>query len=197
MKVRFFTTIEKFLKRDISLTISLLYIVLIAIGMLFKVSFYMFFYINIVEYSDISDFLLAPFRDPIILIMTIGSVLFLYAFNILDDWMEKHTPRLYESFYYGFDKEKYQAWFAMKGMAIMIVTYIGLFAYFYGSYSAKSIKKSNVSTVSISFKDNKFEPSDTLIYMGKTNGYVFLYKKNTNQTAIFPMSDVLKMETNK
>lgn len=197
MKVRFFTTIGKFLQRDISLTISILYIVLVAIGMLFKAIFYAFFHINIVEYSDISDFLLAPFRDPIILIMSIGTVLFFHALNIFDNWMEVKAPRINALFYYGFDKEKYQAWFSMKGMATMIVTYTVLFAYVYGSFSSKNIKKSYVSTVVVSFKDNKFEPTDTLIYVGKTNTFTFFYKRNDKQTVVVPLSDVLKMETNK
>ncbi len=39
--------------------------------------------------------------------------------------------------------------------------------------------------------------TDTLIYIGRTNGYVFLYNRTKKQTDVVPMGDILKIEVTK
>ena len=58
--------------------LSVFYILLIGVGMLFSYSKYSQFGINIFQYSEIFDFLVTPFRDLIILGVTIFTVLISY-----------------------------------------------------------------------------------------------------------------------
>jgi hypothetical protein len=197
MKVQIFKAVQDFLKQDFNTSISAGYICLVVIGMLFQAFLYLLFNINIVQYSDISDFLLAPFRDPKILIFTGISVFLIFCFTIFDNWLSDVFPRFYDLMFMGIDRTKYEAWYSIKGATLVIVAYIMLAAYFYGVWESEAIRKTMDSKTQLTFKDNKFEATDTLIYIGKTNGYVFLYNRTKKQTDVVPMNDVLKIEVNK
>ena len=197
MKYTFFNSVSKFLQKDISLSLTLSYVALVAIGIIFNSAYYLFFRINIIQYSDISDFLLAPFRDPFILIFTIGTIVFLHYNNIFDNWLEENHPKIHQSFYMGLDKEKFQQWYASKGMVLAIISYTCLVSGFYGIFQFNKVKKGKRDYTHVIMKDNKFEPTDTLYFIGKNNGFVFLYNKNKQQTNAIPMSDVLRIEVDK
>lgn len=198
MKITFFKSIAQFLKKDISLALSLSYIALIAIGIIFNSAYYLFFRINIIQYSDISDFLLAPFRDPFILIFTIGTIVFVHYNNIFDHWLEEKHPEIHQVFYKGLDKEKFQKWYSSSnGMSLVIVFYVCSIAMLYARFQATKVKDGENNYIHVVTKDNKFEPSDTLYFVGKNNGFTFLYNKSKKQTNIIPMSDVLRIEVDK
>ena len=108
MKITFFKSTAAFLQKDISLSLSITYVVLVAIGIIFNGAYYLCFRINVISYSDISDFLMAPFRDMFILIFTIATVFSIYYLNVFDEWLERKYPKLHDSMYMGFDKDKYQ-----------------------------------------------------------------------------------------
>jgi len=66
--------------------LSVFYLLLVGIGMLFSYEKYSRFGINIFQYSDIFDFLLTPFRDLYIFIFSfasIGIVFLIYTINKL------------------------------------------------------------------------------------------------------------------
>ena len=197
MKYTFFNSVSKFLQKDISLSLTLSYVALVAIGITFNSAYYICFRINIIQYSDISDFLLAPFRDPFILIFTIGTIVFLHYNNIFDNWLEEKHPKIHQRLYIGLDKEKFQQWYASKGMVFVIVLYVYFVALLYGIFQSNKVKKGESDYICVIMKDNHFEPTDTLYFVGKNNGFTFLYNKNKKQTNIIPMSDVLRIEVDK
>lgn len=51
--------------------VTLSYLALVAIGMFHSVLGYRHFGINILDYAEASDFLLAPFRDPMVMVVTV------------------------------------------------------------------------------------------------------------------------------
>ena len=194
MKENILETISNFLKKDFNSSLSVGYLSLVFVGMLFQGALYALFGINIVQYSDISDFLLAPFRNPTIILFTIFTIIFIYFFTIFDNWIDKSYPRFYVLLLMGVDRTKYKNWYIDKGVLLVFLVYVCLAATFYGSLGYKTIKNTTNSRTQLTFKDNKFVPSDTLIYIGKTNAYVFLYNRTKKQTDVVPIADVLKME---
>jgi hypothetical protein len=198
MKDTFFKDASKFLRKDINVTLSLSYIVLVAIGMTFDATYYAEFDINIVAFSDISDFLLSPFRDPFILIFVVGTSFFIFATLLFNDWLEDKYPKIYNIMFMGINRETYDDWYKRyNGTASILLLYIFFIAKIYGFFKADKVYKGNSQPMHIVFKDNKFSETDTLQYVGKTNGYTFLLNKNKKQVEIVPMSDVLRLELNK
>ncbi len=193
MKVQFWQKISTLLKHDLSMSLTLGYLVLIVVGMIFNSFYYTSLGFNIFNYSDISDFLLAPFRDPNILLFLLISISFIYVLSLLDDYLERTFPKLYSKLLLGLDKERYQDWYSVKGYAMLTILYVFFAAQIYSTFKFKEIKDATVSSTKVMLKDNKFEPTDTLIYAGKTNSFVFLYLRNKAETAIIPAADVLQL----
>lgn len=82
----------------------LAYAAMVAIGMLFEYHRYKIFGINIFQYADIFDFLIAPFKD-----FNIISALLLIAFSLsightLDKIMKK-WPKFYDIVNFGITKK--------------------------------------------------------------------------------------------
>ena len=62
--------------KEIQTVITASYIIAVGIGMLFNYQKYSEFEINIFNYSDVFDFLIAPFSDFYILLFASASILF-------------------------------------------------------------------------------------------------------------------------
>lgn len=61
----------KLLADHLGTGLTLSYLALVAIGMFHSVLGYRHFGINILDYAEASDFLLAPFRDPMVMVVTV------------------------------------------------------------------------------------------------------------------------------
>lgn len=59
---------------------TLSYLALVAIGMFHSVLGYRHFGINILDYAEASDFLLAPFRDPMVMVVTVLPAVLAWAY---------------------------------------------------------------------------------------------------------------------
>ena len=75
--------------RHEGIAFTLAYIALAAIGMIHLAAFYTEFRINVLEFADVSDLLLAPFRDPFVVLV---SLLPIPVFAILI-WLERTATR--------------------------------------------------------------------------------------------------------
>lgn len=60
--------------------LTLSYLALVAIGMFHSVLGYRHFGINILDYAEASDFLLAPFRDPMVMVVTVLPAVLAFAY---------------------------------------------------------------------------------------------------------------------
>ncbi len=60
--------------------LTLGYLALVAIGMFHSVLGYRHFGINILDYAEASDFLLAPFRDPMVMVVTVLPAVLAWAY---------------------------------------------------------------------------------------------------------------------
>lgn len=80
--------------------VSFGYIILIVLGMIFESIYYAQFGINIFNYSGILDFLLVPFRRPIVLGILMGVYLFIYLyFFVLNKFLLKKTPKFHNKLF--------------------------------------------------------------------------------------------------
>jgi hypothetical protein len=73
--------------------VTLSYLALVAIGMFHSVLGYRHFGINILDYAEASDFLLAPFRDPMVMIVTVLPAVLAWAYL---RFVERYSTRARE-----------------------------------------------------------------------------------------------------
>ena len=84
--------------------ITLGYLTVVIIGMMFDYDYYKRFNINIFEYADVLDFLLAPVKSITLMLFAFTTVILVLIFFRLDKlWLAKF-PKTYKRFNFGMDK---------------------------------------------------------------------------------------------
>ena len=165
--------------------ISFCYILMVGIGMLFNYQKFAAFGINIFDYADILDFLIAPFADYRIVIFAFLSTLIPWFLFRLDSIWRKKAARSYRIFSFGLVKFK---WFDKSrliafGFLFLLYLYIG--AKSYGENAKNRILEQD--KISVEFVDNEIEKG---IAIGKTKEMLFLYQNET--VKIIPLTGLVK-----
>lgn len=73
--------------------LTLSYLALVAVGMFHSVLGYRHFGINILDYAEASDFLLAPFRDPLVMVVTVLPAVLAWGYL---RFFERYSARVRE-----------------------------------------------------------------------------------------------------
>jgi hypothetical protein len=176
-----------------TLLITLAYLTLTAVGLVYDAWLYMYFRINIIEYSETSDFLLAAVRTPLVIILSILPVLILWALTSLRRRARRAFPR--------YDKwsKRYQGtlWDMDSPRArgpigfVFVVVYAILFTQLYALRVADNIKAGRGRVVKVEMiVPGSVPTTDTTLLVGTTGKFVFLYNPRSNQTRIVPFENV-------
>ena len=172
-------------KIDIQTYFSLGYLLIVIVGMLFDYSYYDKFSINIFEYADILDFLLAPAKNPMLVVFAIGSVVVVLIFFRLDKiWMEK-WPKAYSRFNFGMSvnwSKRYRPF--MIGFSLL--AYLYLASSFYGDRAYKIFEKKPKS-IELIFDSGKTINGNLI---GKNSDYIFLMTADSTVKALPVASEV-------
>jgi len=161
--------------KEFQTILSVFYLLLVMIGMFFSYSKYSQFGINIFQYSDISDFLLTPFRDTIIFIFSFITVLVVYLVYKFKNKFSK--------FNFGLLKSK-----PILSIIVMFFIFLIIFSEKYGEMNKNRIlTKPNIIEITLT---NGISKKGNLI--GKNNGYIFLLEKE-NEVNIYPISNSINI----
>jgi len=162
--------------------LSVFYILLIGVGMLFSYSKYSQFGINIFQYSEIFDFLVTPFRDLTVLGVTVFTILMSYLIYKSDRLIKHKFPKFYSSkFNFGLMKS-----YPIIAVIISFVLYLYIFSETYGKFNKRHfLEKPN--TISIQLLNNEIK-SGKLI--GKNNGYIFMMIND--EIKVYPINNSVK-----
>lgn len=157
------STINKL--KEPQILISLLYALAVGIGMIFNYSKYKLYGINIFDYADLTDFLLAPFSDLTILFSSISLLIFAFIFYYLDAAIKAKYPKFYDFNF--LKKVKYANLSALITLAVFI-TAITVFAKQYSKKQFKNIDQEK--NITIQTKNNIIKGK----YLGKTKDVLFV-----------------------
>lgn len=155
--------------KELQTLITLSYVIAIGMGMLFNYNKYSEFGINVFEYSNVFDFLIAPFSDLNIVLFSVSAILVVYLFIVFDAFWKKKWPKSYSFAYFGVDKK---AWFEVYRNIIFglcFIIYLFISAKSYGRYSKEKILQ--LPDITIKMVDNEIKTGKPI---GKTNDVIFL-----------------------
>lgn len=158
--------------KEFQTILSASYVLMVAIGMLFNYYKYSQFGINIFQYADILDFLIAPFVDYFILIFSIFSVILPILFFRFDLLLKEKFPKFYSKSNLGLDKKPWFNTFRIIAFTFVAIFYFFLSANLYGKITKKMILKKPAITVK--YVDNEIKKG---IIIGKTKEILFLYSE--------------------
>ncbi|MEJ7644967.1 MAG: hypothetical protein WKF87_10250 [Chryseolinea sp.] len=171
--------------KEIQTITTVCYILAVGIGMLFNFKKYDEFGINIFDYADVLDFLIAPFADVIIVIFTTISVLMAYLLFSLDVYLEKKYPASYARMSLGMHRKTWYALYRYVCTAAFCISYLYIFAGMYGRLKMKRINQQ--PEISLKFADNETARG---IVIGKTKDILFLL--TNEQVRAIPISSAVK-----
>jgi hypothetical protein len=176
-----------------TLLLTLGYLALTAVGLVYDAWLYAYFRINVVEYSETSDFLLAAVRTPLVIILSILPVLILWTITRVRRRARKMFPR-YDKFSKRYEGTVWDMENPRIGGPIgvvFVVIYAILFTQLYALRVADNIKAGRGRVVRVEMIVPGTVPTtDTTLLIGTTGKFVFLYDARANQTRIIPFENV-------
>ncbi len=149
--------------------LTVVYLVMVGVGMLYYHQKYSEFDINIFQYANIFYFLIAPFEDVFILFLCAVAVVLFLAGYALDGVIQKKMPRFYSVMSFGTDK---LSWFKKAQTASWMLTFVLLlivYSQIYGDRAKESVLESE--PISIEFSDGQSMRGKMI---GKTDSTLFL-----------------------
>ncbi len=183
--------------------LTLGYLLLVAIGMFHSVLGYGHFGINILDYAEASDFLLAPFRDPMVLLVTVlPAVLARWYVRTVDRYSTRAQARRRT-------EGKGRAWWesseATQARFKPLMPFFGAgLALFWVFVSASSYQRIVASramrgaghNVRLELTSGSVEagtPARPLVMVGATSRYLFLFRTAEWRTEVLPTENVLRI----
>lgn len=180
-------------EHDKTLFFTVSYLILTAIGMVFSVAYFLAFGINVLDYSQISDFILIAFKDPFYLIFSVLTVIFTTLIYYLNKWALVKFPKF---FLWQEKKMPYRQTgnYYFWGYVTVLLLYIPECAYVYATYKTKAIKNGKGDIVQVYLNATMQSPKPPYpMLVGTTSNFIFLYHPATKSTEIVPFNSVSKI----
>jgi len=173
-------TIQKIFKEHPALLVSALYVAASLIGMFYSWAYLGQFGINVFNYAQISDFLLASLKEPFTWGLVIIAVVLVLIDNASSRRVERKTTAKWLDWY---GSPKYR--FMNNFVAILVVL---LFLYSYAFAQARDTRDGDGKFVDVMFADSG--AATTALLLGTTGQFVFLYDEDTERVDIHPIENI-------
>jgi hypothetical protein len=179
------------------------YLALIAVGMFHNVMLYLRFRINILDFAEPSDFLLAPLRDPLVAVATVVPIL-------LIGWYLRYSERMGEQ-----SRRRRRAaglpiaWWETKEenverlqrqmvwlRPLTILLWVVASGLWYERRAADRIMMGDGERVTVETTDGAKQEGTAnrpLMLLGTTSRYLFLFRTDDWKTVILPTDNVLRI----
>lgn len=183
-----------FIRENLGLLLTLGYIYLTGIGMAYQARFYRSFGVNIFDFTDAADFLLAGVRDPLIVLMSLVPfpLAWLYI-SLVQVGAEVARRRLNQP---PPRRDGLLGHTLMKrlGVGMMLFTWVLAFVSGYGRQTARQLLlgKGRRVTVETTGPGDSLATRDATL-LGTTARYVFLFDAASNRTEIIPVENVRRL----
>ena len=173
-------TVQKIFKEHPALMVSAFYVAASVIGMFYSWAYLRHFGINVFNYAQISDFLLASLKEP----FTWGLVILAVVLVLIDNASSRRVGRKTTA--------KWLSWYGSPNyrfinnfVAILMVL---MFLYSYAFAQARDTRNGDGKFVDVMFADSG--AATTALLLGTTGQFVFLYDEDTERVDIHPIENI-------
>ena len=165
------------------------YLLLTLVGLSYELWFFKYFRINILEYVETSDFLLAALRTPLVVVLAVLPVLLVWLLVRGNEWLHRRFPR-----YASFDRRwQLKKPAARSGMwTVLILIYANFFIQNYAERETERIKAGHGREVGVELTSGAPFPSRTLL-LGTTSKFVLLYLPAEKKTHVIPIENLSRL----
>jgi hypothetical protein len=174
-----------FFLKEIQTISSVSYMLAVGIGMVFNYHKFAEFGINIFDYADVLDFLIAPFADVVIIVFTAASLAIAYLLFKLDVYWEKKFPNSYGKLSMGTHRKSWYKTYRYVSALSLFLFYLFVSAHLYGKLMKRKITRRPETTMR--YADNEVVKGITI---GKTQEIIFLLRDG--QVIAIPFTSAVK-----
>lgn len=192
-------TVPRWLKDNPGLVFSAVYLALSTIGLLYQFLFFRRFRLNVLEFSDATDFLMVVVREPLTVAMASLGLFFYwgYMWSVLrvselfyrrwPHW-RKDAAKLAEA------REKARR-MVPSAQAMFITVYAVLFTMLYSAWQSKRAREGEFPQVTVQFKVGAVERTEPFqaTLLGTTSRFVFLYRPETKRAEALPFDAIAQL----
>ncbi len=196
--------INVLLHQNPGLGVTLIYLAISLIGLMFSWSLFSEFDVNIFNFTEVSDFLLAALREPMTFVMA-GSALLV---TWLIDWLTMHESRYWKikspksTIAKAYVKSQKLSRHPVSRVFIFLL-YSYLFISIFGGWKAKQIKAGEGQVIRVQLTEpiadgrGESQAGDSSvvegILLGSTNKYLFLYDPESGITSAMPEENIVRV----
>lgn len=168
------------LRRHPALLVSVLYVTASTIGMLFAWDYLRLFGINVFNYAQVGDFLLASLKEPFTWAIVFISILLVAADNAMSRIVERKSSSPFLKWY---GSGRYRA--VNYIVAIMLIV---VFIHSYALLKRNAVLDGESREVSVQLADSA--DSKKVVMLGTTGQFLFLYDVESARVDIHPHENV-------
>lgn len=191
--------VPNWLRENPGLVLSALYLLLSAVGLLYQFLFFRRFKLNVLEFSDATDFLMVVVREPLTIAMASLGLFFYWGYMWsslrVAGWCYRRWPRWRKDpAKLAASREKARK-MVPSAQASFILTYAVLFTLLYSTWQAKRARDGDFPRVTVQFKTDavaQAAPFEATL-LGTTSRFVFLYRAETKRAEALPFDAIAQL----
>ncbi len=168
------------LREHPALVVSALYVAASVIGMFHAWAYLRRFGINVFNYAQISDFLLASLKEPFTWGLVVIAVLMVQSDNAMS---RRAQRRGLSKWFRWYGSPRYRT---INNFAAMLLVLV--FIYLFASFQAEGTHAGEGKTVDVVFADSGAK--STALLLGTTGQFVFLFDSETKDVDIHPFENI-------
>ena len=169
-----------FFREHPALLVSAFYVAASVIGMFYSWAYLRRFGINVFNYAQISDFLLASLKEPFTWALVALAVVLVMIDNRSSRKVGRKNPRKWIA-WYGSPRYRFVNNFAAILMILM-------FIFAYANRQANDTQAGEGKFVEVEFADTR--DAQTAILLGTTGQFVFFYDDLTERVSVHPIESI-------
>jgi hypothetical protein len=191
--------VPKWLEDNPGLVVSALYLALSAVGLLYQFFFFRRFQLNVLEFSDATDFLMVVVREPLTVAMASLGLGFYWVYMktslAVAAWCYRRWPKLRKDpAKLAADREKARR--IAPGLQLaFILTYALVFTQGYAIHQSKRARDGDFAQVTVQFKADAVATAEPFkaTLLGTTTRFVFLYRSETKRAEAVPFDALAQL----
>lgn len=193
--------VPNWLRENPGLLLSVVYLLLSAVGLLYQFLFFRRFKLNVLEFSDAADFLMVVVREPLTVAMASLGFFFywVYMWSSLQaaGWFFRRWPLWRKDpAKLAAAREKARK-MAPSAQVMFILTYAVLFTLLYSNRQAGRAREGDFPRVTVQYKAGVVAGAQAAPFeatlLGTTSRFVFLYRAETNRAEALPFDAIAQL----
>ena len=173
-----------FFREHPGLLITASYLLLIVVGLIYEVWLFFRFRLNILYYAEATDFLLVPFREPLVMLVTIAPIPLYVLYIRTAKWIGSRLP---------FVRSRWRDAPPKSSLAISVLAvflWAVAFSANYAQYVDTAIREGRRKSVTIELVTGGRVVGPLL---GTTNQFVFVFDRTAKQTHVLQIENVARV----